>query len=303
MTKPTIGSVRLSVESLTDRVVPSVSLISSEIYIFGSEGGDSVEVVAAYTDGGYEYRVTENEVTTSIPVDMVTGRVVFHGGGGDDSFVNNTSLPTEARGGEGNDILVGGWGDDYLFGEGNDDYLVGRSGYDSLHGHAGSDWLDDQGTDFAPTILFGGGGDDVLYGGNGPDQIYGGGGIDTLAGLDGDDYLNGGNGTDYMFGHEGNDRLVAGEDFTWNYLEGGTGNDTLLGANGMDYMFGGAGMDYLYGHGGDDYLDGGDDEYSDWLFGGGGNDYFQIDWYSDEWYALNQDMARDWTPWDEIYDA
>jgi Ca2+-binding RTX toxin-like protein len=317
--KQATRTASLSLEPLTDRIVPSTDLSNGEIYIYGGNGPDTVTVTAefvqsgSYTDsvativggrvttkyaselGYYEVKVVENETTTlQIPLNQVTGRVIFYGFGGDDDFRNFTSLRTYANGMEDNDILIGGWGNDTL---------LGGNGLDSMLGQHGNDEIYDQGTDSISNYIEGGYGDDVLYGGNGSDTIDGGNGIDTLAGLDGNDTLLGGNGTDYLFGHAGDDTLDAGTDTTWNYLEGGADNDTMYGANGWDYMYGQGGSDTLYGRDGTDYLDGGNDMIHDRLYGGAGNDFFQEDWVQAYGGWGNIDEARDWHPGDQYYDA
>jgi hypothetical protein len=86
-------------------------------------------------------------------------RVEFYGGAGDDVFINNTSLPSVAWGGEGNDTLRGGAGEDTLYGGFGDDILYGGAGDDTLFGEDGDDGL------------FGGLGTNTLYGGNGDDRF------------------------------------------------------------------------------------------------------------------------------------
>jgi len=97
---------------------------------------------------------------TFLAADVVS--IFFEGNDGDDEFVNDTNLPSFARGGLGNDILtggsgvdrlVGGNGEDLLTGNAGDDFLIGGQGSDTLAGNAGND------------ELFGEGGDDELFGG------------------------------------------------------------------------------------------------------------------------------------------
>lgn len=180
-------------------------------------------------------------LTRTFDYDSVS-KIVFHGEAGDDSFTNLTSIPTDAFGGQGDDVIEGGSADDYL--EGNL-------------------------------------GDDVLVGGDGEDILVGGAGADELYGKKHDDVLDGGAGNDYLEGNLGNDLLVGGEDADEmlggagdDMLEGGAGADVLEGENGDDVLYGDAGEDTLRGGEGDDSLFGGDDV--DSLTGGPGADRYLL---------------------------
>jgi Ca2+-binding RTX toxin-like protein len=91
-------------------------------------------------------------------------KVLFYGLGGNDAFTNDTSKPSYAAGGSGEDKLTGGSGSDELHGNGDDDKLYGREGNDSIWGDAGGD------------LLVGGAGSDHLQakdGVHGNDFVYG----------------------------------------------------------------------------------------------------------------------------------
>ncbi len=88
-------------------------------------------------------------------------KIEFDGHQGNDYFRNDTSIPTYALGGQGNDTLIGGSGNDQLFGRKDNDVLIGRGGEDSLFGEDGNDYLD-------------GGADGIV------DHLYGGPGADTF---------------------------------------------------------------------------------------------------------------------------
>lgn len=132
--------------------------------------------------------------------------VVFYGGDGNDTFTNNTSLPSTAYGNNGDDVLTGGSGADFLEGD---------LGQDTLRGNGGDD------------TLWGSGGSDTLWGGPGDDQLYGHGGNDVLHGEDGNDLLNGGSGNDQLFGEYGQDTIMAV----------GLGVDTITGGPQWDYLW------------------------------------------------------------------
>lgn len=151
-----------------------------------------------------------------------------------------SSLIENARGGSGNDVIVG------------------NAAANTLEGLDGND------------EIWGGNGFDLLYGGDGRDRLFGGNANDRLFGGSGHDGLFGGNGHDGLFGGNGYDHLYGG--FGYDHLYGGYGNDRLAGGYGNDRLFGGPGDDRLYGGPGDDRLTG--DDGADDLFGGDGQDAF-----------------------------
>ncbi len=63
----------------------------------------------------------------------------FIGGGGSDTFVNNSSVRSVAYGIDGNDTLIGGSAGDILKGGSGDDVVEGRGGRDDLAGNGGVD--------------------------------------------------------------------------------------------------------------------------------------------------------------------
>ena len=152
------------------------------------------------------------------------------GGAGIDRLRTDTDLPTEVRGGEANDLLVGGGGPDELEGGAGGDELRGRGGRDRLEpgpgadivqGGAGRDRVDYRNHDAAVSVDF-----DVV-----PDD--GAAGEGDLVSDDVEDVL----GT--AFG----DTLSGSPDA--NRLEGRGGDDTLDGGAGQDELDGGAGADTI----------------------------------------------------------
>ena len=177
----------------------------------------------------------------------------------------SVTIPTDIRGGKGDDKLQGGSGPDKLDGgEGKDD-LKGGDGDDNLLGSAGTDTIDGQAGDDTIDggaeidILQGGAGKDTIRGGQGNDKIDGGIDDDLLFGDEGDDEIKGSGGQDVVDGGEGDD-----------VIQGGIGADTLRGGKGRDRLQGDSGNDKLFGDEDDDTLEGGFDE--DQLDGGAGND-------------------------------
>lgn len=179
-----------------------------------------------------------------------------------------------ARGGSGEDTILGNGVANVLLGNGGDDTINGGAGNDTINGGAGADTLyGDDGDD----TIDGGNDNDTIEGRWGNDTLSGGSGVDTLRGLVGDDTLNGGDGNDNLDGGSGIDTLngdagadvlVGGGDA--DRLDGGIGNDTLYGGTGRDTLLGMSENDKLYGEGSDDTLHGGSG--SDLLYGGDGND-------------------------------
>ena len=103
--------------------------------------------------------------------------IVFVGSNGDDTFVNETSIPVTASGRAGDDVLLGGAGNDEL---------RGGDGNDTLFAMLGDD------------LLLGGDGDDVLNAVNGTNELFGEAGIDKLFAGSGIDFLDGGAGLDLI---------------------------------------------------------------------------------------------------------
>jgi len=226
------------------------------IVIEGSGYGDVVRVFESFTAGPNPlptYRVTlRNGIypgeDASFLRDKVQ-RISFKGYAGDDTFTNETYVPSEALGGSGNDRLVGGDSVDYL--SGGD--LLSGDGDSTLPGA-----VPDNDT------LIGRGGSDVIFGGNGNDTLWGDyEGNNAANSLHQDDKLYGNRGDDTLFGQGGND-----------LLDGGDGNDMLLGWKGNDKLLGGSGVDWLWGQEDRDYLDGGADGVRDYMYGGWGADTF-----------------------------
>jgi Ca2+-binding RTX toxin-like protein len=91
-----------------------------------------------------------------------------------DDIVNDVE---DARGGSGDDVLVGNSRNNTLIGEDGDNEIHGGAGNDILQGDIGAD------------ILFGDDGNDFLSGSSGNDTLTGGAGSDTIYGHEGDDLI------------------------------------------------------------------------------------------------------------------
>lgn len=199
---PTCQRSRLNLEAMQERICPTVTVgmvnptAVGTLTITSHEASDRVVVSTNVQqqlgeDGVNVHSTTVsfqvNGVLWSVPAGAFTGttqfsgvdKIVFHGGDGDDTFVNNTSIPVEAYGEAGNDTLTGGAAGDYLNGGGDDDILNGGSGKDSLWGGSGNDSLrGNDGLDY----LYGEAGNDTLSGGSDSygDVLIGGTGRDSF---------------------------------------------------------------------------------------------------------------------------
>ena len=204
------------------------------------------------------------------------------GGTGNDTIVGNAANNVVygglgidlVTGFNGNDLIYGNQGTDTIYGNLDLDHLYGGQDADRLYGGQQADVLYGN---FANDVLYGNFDNDFMFGGQDQDTLYGGQGNDIMFGNLGDDLLFGNRDNDQLLGNDGNDTLYGGSGN--DGLEGATGNDRLFGDEGNDTLYGGTGTDVLYGgldddliYGGDgaDQINGGDDD--DRLFGQEGND-------------------------------
>ncbi|RYF93857.1 MAG: hypothetical protein EON95_07450 [Caulobacteraceae bacterium] len=165
-----------------------------------------------------------------------------------------------ARGGAGNDLLIGSelgnvleglLGNDSLYGLGGDDLLAGAAGDDRLDGGDGFDTADYSDAAAGVTVRLA----------QATRQNTVGAGRDLLVSVEG------------VVGSDFNDTLSG--DAWSNRLQGGAGDDRLDGLGGVDVLEGGAGNDRLVGGDGDDYLSDVDSG-ADSLYGGAGNDILTV---------------------------
>jgi Ca2+-binding RTX toxin-like protein len=175
---------------------------------------------------------------------------MIYGGEGDDTLRGGSAID-QIWGGDGDDQITGGANNDIIYGGGGNDHIEGEDGEDTIYGEAGFD------------VLMGGAGDDTLDGGDDNDTLYGGLQDDTLLGGNGEDFLYGEQGTDTLHGGDQDDTLIGGAG--GDYLHGGAGNDTVFGDRGYadpiaaqpdgdDFLYGESGDDRLFGEGGNDEL-------------------------------------------------
>ncbi len=183
-----------------------------------------------------------------------------------------TTAALTARGGAGDDVLVGGTGADILQGGAGNDLLISGANIDTLQGGAGDDVLD-LGADLLATDKLDGGADNDVLKLNGN---YSAGltftattvvNVETIALAAGNSYkftLNDANNTASL-AIDGS-ALAAGQVLTVNgaaetasalLLTGGAGDDALTGGAGSDLLKGGDGNDTLTTGAGTDAVDGG----------------------------------------------
>ena len=251
-----------SFHSQTNTGKPRITLTDGEVFINGTHAANTVTVDLLDSNA---IRVTMIGIDVRDFNVSDVDSIRFFGRKGNDVFTNNTAIPGNLFGHDGNDSIHGGNGIDRIW---------GGFGNDKIFGLAGDD------------LVWAGPGDDIVSGDLGADQIFGQGGNDTLYGRLGNDFISGANGDDEIFGNEGVDTLTgdAGNDIVRggdgsDTVLGWTGDDRLFGQNGDDYIAGQVGMDFLVGGYGDDSIYGGD--HVDELFGDHGNDVLNGGYGSD----------------------
>lgn len=256
----------------------SLPVSSVNAAIAAENGGNALALDSLLS--GLDWQIFANSSANTSSVSGLTGRALWFGGDGNDSF----------EGGLGDDNISGDAGNDFISANEGRDFGFGGAGNDTLHGDAGNDNLD------------GGAGADTLYGGDGDDALYGG-GTDALTnkiwGGAGNDTISDGGGNGSLWGEAGDDKLYggAGNDI----LNAGEGNDTLRGAGGTDTLYGGNGSDTLVEMAGDDILQGGNQNDTltggagaDDLYGGTGKDVFLFKAAGDLGLSAAADQIFDW---------
>ena len=186
------------------------------------------------------------------------------------------SLIENAKGGSGDDAVVGNAAINLLYGNAGDDYLVGLGGYDALIGGDGNDRLNG-GID--ADVMGGGDGNDVYVVDNVGDLIVDvatpAGGIDTVLAYVSHELADGVENLTII----GRGNINGTGNAMANQINGNNANNTLIGLAGNDILRGYGGNDLLYGGDGNDRLVGGLGY--DALVGGRGADIFDFDSVND----------------------
>ena len=158
------STTRLSVEKLELRQLMAADLLSNGTWnITGTGGAD--EIYVARDDFDPTYLIAEVNgrfIGEQLAKNVKTIRI--SGGSGNDRIEIDESAgaiqtPTELRGEDGNDVIVGGSGNDTIYGGRGNDRLIGNASNDRIFGEAGDDYLE------------GGLGADTLDGGSGLNQL------------------------------------------------------------------------------------------------------------------------------------
>src|SRR5262245_47560596 len=119
----------MHVEHLEDRRLMAAYLSGGYLVIAQTNGNDTA-TVSYY--GSSQLLVSGIGFTLYFQKSLAPNGIRYYGYGGNDTFVNNTALRSEAYGMDGNDQLYGGSGNDILDGGKGTDALYGRAGNDTL---------------------------------------------------------------------------------------------------------------------------------------------------------------------------
>ncbi|QAU35559.1 pre-peptidase C-terminal domain-containing protein [Janthinobacterium sp. 17J80-10] len=149
-----------------------------------------------------------------------------------------------ARGGSGNDLIIGNNVANNLQGGSGNDTLIGSEGADTLDGGAGMDTADYSNAVSGINANLSGSivsNDGSVSGTGSVDLLID---IENLAGSAFADFLVGSDVANQIYGNEGNDTIFgyAGNDV----ISAGEGNDVLVGGTGADTLIGGTGNDIYY---------------------------------------------------------
>ena len=204
----------------TDALDPSLRTL----VVQGTPGNDTIR----FNPGGGKgstVKVTVNDVAAG--TFSPTGRLIAHGGAGDDDIqeASGLSLPAWLYGEDGNDRLNGGGGNNVLLGGAGDDLLVGGGGRDLLIGGEGRDLLI--------------GGDDLL--------------IPGTTAFDANDMALAAITAEWTSGRSYNDRVAnlrgtgSGPRANGNFFLTVSGPDaTVFDDDEFDVLTGGSGMDWFF---------------------------------------------------------
>ena len=180
--------VVVNLQDVVEPPVPGVFKIAKDLVVKGTAGGDVIYLWSASRDN--QVGVWMNNSFYGTYEVAVGGRVIVHGGNGNDQiYATDSRYPMTIFGEGGHDLITGGAANDLL---------DGGDGIDRLWGNAGND------------LIRGGNGNDFLYGREGHDILIGNAGNDYLDGDLGADMLIGGTGQDYLKGGSGEDLLIGG---------------------------------------------------------------------------------------------
>lgn len=206
------GVLIAQLDNIEELVVNAVNVTANDGG--GLNTGVSVSVEGEFSTTSLNYStITVNGDDGDDTVD-ISGlgsghRVVFHGGGGTNTFIGG-QRPQDV-------VENAGYGSNM---SGGDTSGIGDTGGDQ-GGSTGPAF------DVPGALMLGGEGADVLVGTDDDNLVIAGGGNDVVLGGDGNDMLFADAGQDRVFGGDGDDWVVDGDDDGGDYFWGGAGNDTL----------------------------------------------------------------------------
>lgn len=314
------GVIRIVGDDRADKAVVVVKTMGHSQQVFVTL--DQTKYVRAPGVGSQELKIKTHSEKAFLR-SGVSG-LYFSGGNGFDSFVNQTSLPSLASGGDGDDSLTGGQGKDILLGGPGADWLEGRGGDDQLSGGTGDDRYlfkpaatlgsdtieedpnrDADRLDFSAFVA----GIRVSLAQTTAQEVVPGvlslslssaTGLEDVEGGSGGDVIIGNDRFNRLYGNKGNDGLddmAAAVASGGAQLYGGDGDDNLSGSPFDDFLDGGAGVDKIRGLDGNDEIhcgSGNDVEVlgeggNDIIFGDDGNDVIDGGQGDDKLYGGNGD--------------
>ncbi|HYC05855.1 MAG TPA: S8 family serine peptidase [Azospirillaceae bacterium] len=240
---------------------------------FGAVAGGSRSVLS---DGAGIDTLDASAVSGTVFLNLNAGQTSTIAGRG--VTIAAGTVIEHARGGDGDDVIVGNSADNLLVGNRGNDTFDNGPGNDTFDGGSGTDVVrlsglrsqysftrstdgtvrvtGPDGVDILREIETVSFNDNTTLSLTGPIMGVNSNpteGADSLEGTANADTINGGGGNDRIFGLAGNDSLVGGDGD--DFIDGGTGSDTLRGEGGNDTLYGGLDYDVIDGGEGDDFAD------------------------------------------------
>ncbi len=293
-----IVAVLSSISTVTGSATAGFDTLNSVEQVIGSNSGagDDFTATAAFVGsfgtlnvfegrggndritGNGNTRLSFNEATGGVTVDMIAGTAIGDASVGTDTFTGVNSILASQLG----DSITGNGVDNIMIGQAGADTLIGGGGFDFASyetstlgviadlGNIANNTGDALG-DTYNTIegLMGGAFNDVLLGNGQSNTLRGFGGNDFLRGRAGADVLDGGDGFDFadyngaaagvlvnLANAAANTGDAAGDTFiSVEHIRGSDHNDTLIGDGDNNLLRGGLGADSLDGALGIDLAD------------------------------------------------
>jgi Ca2+-binding RTX toxin-like protein len=252
-------SFRPTLEALEDRRLLSASAVisNSVLVIQGTDAHERISVVPVVGSPMVQVKISNIDPNTHANIgspvldkQFLTAKftkIEMYGYGGNDVLSNATAIPSDQRGGFGNDTLYGGFANDTLYGGGdNDTYMFSNPDDDNLGTDTIGEGLDANDTS-VDTLDFSGmqGGVTIdLALANTVQTVVPGQLSLKLTNAGGIENVIGSNFNDWLRGNARNNTLDGRADA--DFLEGRQGDDVLIGGAGNDHFdFGNPNKEYL----------------------------------------------------------